>query len=514
MPLIGAIDSGTTSSRFMLFDTSNLSRPLHKSQHKHKTYYPRPGYVEHDAEEILANTAKCIDEVAKQMNQTGDNSPKVAAIGITNQRETTVLWDANTGKVLGRSLVWNDTRTKTLVEKLRETNPKETWDEVRKKSGLSLATYFSGIKLRWLLNKDRATKEALKEKRVMFGTIDSWLIWNLTGGVNGGAHVTDVTNASRTMLMNLQTLQWDKSLFDALGIPFEDGIQFPEIKSCAEVYGTLSSGPLKGVPIAGCAGDQQAALIGQRCFSSGETKCTYGTGCFMVMNTGDKLIHSTHGLLTTMAYQFGSNSKPQYALEGSVANAGSSIEWIKNNMQLISDVSEIEQLVNSVHDSGDVYFVPAFSGLFAPYWRADARGTIVGMTLFTEKAHIVRALLESICFQNEAVLSSMVKDSQIEVPMMKVDGGMTQNDTLMQIQSNIMNTRISRPHFMELTVAGASICAGLGVGLWKDVTELPKRGTFDVFEPSIETDKRKRMLEKWALAVEKSCGWEEDEDEE
>lgn len=504
MPLIGAIDAGTTSTRFMLFDKDNITSPVQISQIKHSTYYPQPGFVEHDANELFENTLKCIDEAVLGMS----NKEEIVCIGVTNQRETTVMWDSMTGEILGRSLVWNDVRTSHLVERLKKGNEVK-WEKVRQKCGLNLATYFSGVKIRWLIENDAMVQNAIKNDRAMFGTVDSWLIWKLTGGINGGVHVTDVTNASRTMLMNLETLQWDKFLFEALDIPYGKGIKFPEIKSSAEFYGTITVGSLKGVAISGCIGDQQAALVGQRCFNSGETKCTYGTGCFMVMNTGNNIVHSTHGLVTTVGYKFGEQDTC-YALEGSVANAGASIEWAKNNIGLIKKFNEIENLITSVEDSGDVYFVPAFSGLFAPHWRSDARGTIVGMTLYTKREHIIRALIESICYQNNDVLESMKKDANIDVKVMKVDGGITKNNAILQIQSDIFGTKILRPTFTELTALGAAISAGIGSKIWNNTQDIKIEDKVFEFDPKINAQKRESGLKKWHKAIEKSLSWTEE----
>lgn len=460
--------------------------------------------------EILANTRECIARGLDGLDteSTNGGGGGVIAVGITNQRETTVVWDSMTGEPLHRAIVWSDMRTSSVVEQIIRENGGGDKDFLREKCGLPVSTYFSGIKLRWLVDNVPQVRQAIERGTCMFGTVDSWLIWNLTGGVQGGIHVTDVTNASRTMLMDINTLQWDKDLMKHLGIP--EGILFPEIRSSAEVYGHISDGPGAGIAIAGCVGDQQSATIGQRCLRPGEAKNTYGTGCFLLVNTGEIPVQSKHGLLTTLCFQLGNDQKPVYALEGSIAVAGSGIEWLKDNLGIIQKASEAEPLAATVDNTEGVYFVPAFSGLFAPRWRTDARGTIVGMTQYTTKAHIVRAMLESVAFQTKEVIDAINKDSPVEVSLLKVDGGMSCNNLLMQIQSDILGGKVLRPQDMETTAKGAAICAAIGAGLWKpeDLYNANDHdGKYTEFDPSNEEDDREWRFARWKAAVDRSVGW-------
>jgi glycerol kinase len=430
-----------------------------------------------------------------------------------------VVWDSTTGEPLYNAIVWNDTRTAELVQQLcqqhQTTNQSPTDEQqqqykdssyfLQRYCGLPVSTYFSALKLKWLIENVDRVKEAVSNNRCMFGTIDSWLIWNMTGGIHGGKHVTDVTNASRTMLMNIHNLQWDDHLKSIFNI--KNGVILPEIKSSAEVYGHFTLDDKNKIPIAGCVGDQQGALIGQRCYQSGEAKNTYGTGCFVLMNTGDKPIFSSHGLLTTVGYQLGKDESAVYALEGSVAVAGSGVKWLKDNMGIISSLEESAQLASSVDNTGGVYFVPAFSGLFAPYWRSDARGTLVGMTNYTTRAHICRAMLEAVSHQTQEVLEAMQKDyTHTPLQLLKVDGGMSNNDVVMQSQADLLGVPIIRPHYIETTAIGAAICAALGSGVYSSTEQIPqmKQEETTVFKSEITEEERSRELARWDLAVSKS----------
>lgn len=471
----------------------------------HENHFPRSGWVEHDPMEILTNTRECI---ARGLE--GIDASVVAGVGITNQRETTVVWDSQTGQPLHRAIVWSDMRTSAVVDRIVRENGGDK-DFLRAKCGLPVSTYFSGIKLRWLVDNVPEVRDAIDRGTCMFGTVDSWLIWNLTGGVNGGKHVTDVTNASRTMLMDIHTLQWDRELMKCLGIP--DGIRFPEIRSCAEEYGRIADGPGAGLVIAGCVGDQQSATIGQRCFQPGEAKNTYGTGCFLLVNTGETSVQSKYGLLTTLCYQLGADQKPIYALEGSIAVAGSGIEWLKDNLGIIQSAADVEPIAATVNSTEGVYFVPAFSGLFAPRWRTDARGTIVGMTQYTTKAHIVRAMLESVAFQTREVIDAVNMDSPAEVKLLKVDGGMSRNNLLMQIQADILGTKVIRPEDMETTARGAALCAAVGAGIWKPEDLLRDVDSkYTEFNPCNAPGDRQYRFTRWKDAVDRSVGWEPDND--
>ncbi|MBO9638167.1 MAG: glycerol kinase GlpK [Siphonobacter aquaeclarae] len=494
---IGSIDQGTTSTRFIVFDQQG--QIISVAQKEHTQIYPQPGWVEHNPDEIWTNTQEVITEA---LAKGGLTTKDLAAVGITNQRETTVVWNKHTGKPYYNALVWQDTRTSSLVAELAAEGGA---DRFRPKTGLPLATYFSSLKAKWLL-KHIATleKDALKGE-VLFGTMDTYVLWQLTGGVHGGRHITDVTNASRTQLMNLSTLQWDGELLEAFGIPRNI---LPEIRSSSEVYGT-ATGVLEGVPVAGILGDQQAALVGQTCFEPGEAKNTYGTGCFMLLNTGTTINQSTHGLITTVAYQLG--DKPaHYALEGSVAIAGALVQWLRDNLGIIQKSSDIEELAATVEDNGGCYFVPAFSGLYAPYWRADARGVIAGLTRFVNKGHLGRAALEATAFQTLEVLEAMEKDAGIRLSELRVDGGMTVNELLMQFQADLLNVPVVRPKMIETTALGAAYAAGLAVGYWKDTDDLRRNwGIEKTWEPVMEKSVRNSLYRHWRKAVRRSFGWEE-----
>ncbi|MCP3974457.1 MAG: glycerol kinase GlpK [bacterium] len=489
---VGAIDQGTTSTRFAVIDRSGSI--VAKAQREHEQIYPQPGWVEHDAAEIWANTqAVVVDAMAG-----ADLAPSdLAAVGITNQRETAVLWDRATGDPVAPAIVWQDTRTSELVRDLGgEIGP----SRFQYKTGLPLATYFAGPKVRWMLDNDPDLARRARAGELAFGTIDSWLVWNLTG-----RHATDVTNASRTMLMDLETLQWDDELVDGIGIP--NALLGDIVPSVGNIG--RCTGVLEGVPLAGILGDQQAAMFGQAAFGPGEAKNTYGTGCFLLVNTGTRLVRSENGLLTTVAYQVGPG-KPRYALEGSVAIAGAGVQWLRDNLGMISDAADIEALARQVDDNGDVYFVPAFSGLFAPYWRDDARGVFAGLTRYANKGHIARAVLESTAYQTRDVLDAMRADAGIDLESLKVDGGMVLNELLMQFQADILDVPVIRPVVIETTVLGAAYAAGLAVGYWQNPDALRSNWAEDArFEPNMDSTERDRLYGSWQKAVSKSLDWVE-----
>lgn len=495
---IGAIDQGTTSSRFIVFDRTG--RIVSVAQKEHEQIYPKPGWVEHDPAEIWRRLEEVISEA---MAAKGLRPSDLAAIGITNQRETTVVWNKKTGQAVYNAIVWQDTR---VSETVAEFEAKGGQNRYRAKTGLPLATYFSGLKIRWILENVPGAREAAEAGDLLFGNIDTFVIWNLSGGVDGGVHVTDVTNASRTQLMNLATLQWDDEILADFGIPKK---MLPEIRSSAEVYAEAAFGPVKGVPIAGDLGDQQAALFGQACFKPGEAKNTYGTGCFMLMNTGEKAVPSKCGLLTTVGYKIG--DKPAvYALEGSIAITGALVQWLRDNLGIIEKSTDIEPLARTVNDNGGVYFVPAFSGLYAPYWKDSARGVIAGLTRFVNKGHIARAVLEATAFQVREVLDAMEQDSGIALDNLRTDGGMTVNHLLMQFQSNILNKPVVRPVVLETTALGAAYAAGLAVGFFKDTDELVANWAEDHrWNPSMDEEKRNNLYHFWKKAVTRTFDWTE-----
>ncbi len=497
---IAAIDQGTTSTRCILFDRD--ATIVASAQKEHRQIYPQAGWVEHDPLEIWERT----QEVIQQVIQTSRIQPsQIAAVGITNQRETTILWDANTGKPYYNALVWQDTRTKSICDELEKEGGQ---DRFRHQVGLPLATYFSAPKIKWLLDHlPNLRKEAI-QGNVLFGNIDTWLLWWLSGGPHKGVHVTDVTNASRTMLMNLKTLDWDDEILRIFDIPRNI---LPQIlpSSPVQPYAfTSKDGPFSAeIPLAGDVGDQQAALIGQTCFDIGEAKNTYGTGCFMLLNTGQKINQSQKGLLTTLAYQFG-NQAPNYALEGSVAITGALVQWLRDNLGLISNSQEIEALARTVENNGGIYFVPAFSGLFAPYWRADARGVIVGLTRYINKGHIARAALEATAFQTKEILEAMQQDSGVTLKSLKVDGGMVVNELLMQFQADILGVPVIRPMITETTALGAAFAAGLSVQFWHDLDELRKHWKVDkTWLPQMSVEERNQQYKNWLKAVERSFNW-------
>src|SRR5580658_7250354 len=489
---IGAIDQGTTSSRFIVFDRAGAIVAM--AQREHRQIYPHPGWVEHDPMDILGNTRAVIAEALRDANLTARD---LAAIGITNQRETTVLWDRATGAPVHNALVWQDTRVDPLVAEFARAGGQDCF---RAATGLPLASYFSALKLRWLLDNVPDARSRANAGDLAFGTIDAWLVWHLAG-----KHLTDVTNASRTQLMNLATLDWDPELLSAFGIPCA---VLPKIVASSAGLAT-ARGELDGVPIAGILGDQQAALVGQTCFAPGEAKNTYGTGCFLLLNTGERAVTSTHGLLTTVAYKFG--AKPAcYALEGSVAIAGALVQWLRDNLGLIANSVEIEKLARTASDNGGVYFVPAFSGLYAPHWKPDARGVIAGLTHFAHKGHLARAVLEATAFQTRDVLDAMEKDSRIRLEVLRVDGGMVENNLLMQFQADILNRPVVRPANKETTALGAAYAAGLAVGCFAGLEELRANWSVDrSWQPAMEDSKREELDRLWHRAVSKSFGWTE-----
>ena len=495
---VAAIDQGTTSTRCMIFDHSG--NVVAVEQKEHEQVFPRPGWVEHRPGEIWQRTQEVVQgALSKSLVRKED----IAAVGITNQRETTVVWDKRTGEPLYNAIVWQDTRTDQIVNELAKDGGQ---DRFRDKCGLPLATYFSGPKARWILDNVSGAREAAEAGNALFGNIDTFLTWWLTGGPDGGIHVTDVTNASRTMLMNLKTLDWDDDLLKAIGIPRQ---MLPEIRSSSEIYGNVKGGALDGIPVAGILGDQQAATMGQVCFGVGEAKNTYGTGCFMIYNTGAEVVPSKSGLLTTVCYKLG-DQPAVYALEGSIAVTASLVQWLRDNLGLIKSAPEIEDLARTVEDNGGIYFVPAFSGLFAPYWRSDARGAIVGMTRYINKGHLARAPLEATAYQTREVLDAMETDSGVQLKSLKVDGGMVANDLLMHFQADILNVPVVRPVITETTALGAAYPAGLAVGFWKDFDELRKNWKQDRnWQPAMQAELRDSLYAGWKKAVQRTLNWVE-----
>ncbi|KAG2218056.1 hypothetical protein INT45_007219 [Circinella minor] len=491
---IGAIDQGTTSTRFLIFDEKGNLITWH--QLEFEQHYPRPGWIEHDPQELLDVVTKCADEALRKFGMMGRDPNDIKAIGITNQRETALVWDRETGEPLYNAIVWGDTRTNNLVKRF-----KAKQIDVQSICGLPIHNYFSAVKWYWLMHKVKEVKEAVDNKHALFGTVDSWLIWNLTERV----HVTDVTNASRTMLMNLKTREWDKKLMEFFEIPEH---VLPKIVSSSEHYGDVKDGPLQGFPVMGCLGDQQAAFVGQRCFSVGEAKNTYGTGAFLLLNVGPEPVLSKNGLLTTVAYQLG-NEKPVYALEGSISVAGGAVTWLKNNFGIIKHSHDVDTLASKVQDTGGVVFVTAFSGLFAPYWRDDARGTLVGLTQYTNKCHIARAALEAACYSTRAILDSMKEDGNVELKVLKADGGMSNSDICMQTQANILGISVERPAMRETTALGAALVAGYAAGIWKSVEEIRNLQVEDatIFKPKLDEKERNSLFYMWEEAIQRSMGW-------
>jgi len=492
-----AIDQGTTSTRAIVFD--DRGRVVSSGQQEHRQHFPQPGWVEHDANEIWQNTRHVIGEALSDAHMTRHD---IAAVGITNQRETVIVWDRTTGEPIHHAIVWQDTRTQSAVDALAADGGIRRFAE---KTGLPLATYFSATKIAWILDHVDGARERAERGELAFGTPDSWVLWNLTGGVNGGVHATDVTNASRTLLMDLETLDWDDELCEAFRVP---RAMLPAIRSSSEVYGHAETHSLlRETPIAGILGDQQAATFGQAAFDAGESKNTYGTGNFLIVNTGTERVASENGLITTVAYQLGDDA-PRFALEGSVAVSGSLIQWLRDNLGIISTAPEVEELARSVDDNGDVYVVPAFAGLFAPYWRPDARGAIVGLTRFANKGHIARAALEAVAYQSLDVLNAANADAETPIAELRVDGGMVANELLLQFQADVLGIPVVRPAVTETTALGAAYAAGLAVGLWKDTDELRELWAEDRrWEPQIDEATRERGIRRWHQAVERTLDW-------
>ncbi len=497
---VGALDQGTTSNRFIIFDHSG--RIISIDQKEHEQIFPLPGWVEHNPIEIWQNAQDVIRGALAKAQLSGTD---LAAIGITNQRETTMLWDKNTGKPFYNAIVWQCTRTDKICTELTRDGGQ---DRFRNKTGLPVATYFSGPKIKWILDNIPEARAAADKGEALFGTMETWMIWNLTGGPDGGSHVTDVTNASRTLLMDLNTLEWDDTILQIMGIPRQI---LPAIVPSVDTrtWGTtLKDGPLNAqIPVCGALGDQQAALVGQTCFDPGEAKNTYGTGCFLLLNTGVTPTVSTHGLLTTLGYQI-NNQRPVYCLEGSIAIAGALVQWLRDNLGLIASASEIETLANTVQDNGGAYFVPAFSGLFAPYWRSDARGVIVGLTRYVNKGHIARAVLEAVAYQTFDIMDAMNKDSGVDLSALKVDGGMVANELLMQFQADVLNVPVIRPQIAETTALGAAYAAGLAVGFWSGLEALKQNWAVDkTWKPTMAAPTRENLLEQWQKAVDRTFNW-------
>jgi glycerol kinase len=500
---IGALDLGTTSNRFILFDRQG--RIVALDQKEHEQIFPRPGWVEHDPMEIWNNAG---DVIRGALAKAGVGGDRIAAVGITNQRETTLIWDKTTGRPFGNAVVWQCTRTDGLCRSLAADGGQ---DRFRDKTGLPIATYFSGPKASWILENNQAARRAAQTGTALFGTVETWIIWWLTGGPDGGSHVTDVSNASRTLLMNLHTLDWDAEILEILKLP---AAMLPRIVPSIDsrTWGTTRpDGPLgAAVPVCGALGDQQAALVGQTCFDIGEAKNTYGTGCFLLLNTGTQAVASKHGLVTTVGYQVRGQA-PVYCLEGSVAIAGALVQWLRDNIGIIKSASEIEALAASVEDNGGAYIVPAFSGLFAPYWRSDARGVLVGLTRYITKAHIARAVLEANAYQTLDVVEAMQKDSGVALNHLKVDGGMVANNLLMQFQADLLDVPVIRPKVTETTALGAAYAAGLACGFWSGLDDLRQNWAMDkTWQPDMDADTRRKGVAGWRKAVERTFGWAED----
>uniref|UniRef100_A0A673J4Y5 glycerol kinase n=1 Tax=Sinocyclocheilus rhinocerous TaxID=307959 RepID=A0A673J4Y5_9TELE len=505
-PLVAAIDQGTSSTRFLVFNAKTAELLSHH-QVEIKQSFPKEGWVEEDPKEILQSVYECMDRTCEKLTQLNIDISNIKAIGVTNQRETTLVWDKETGEPLYNAIVWLDLRTQSTVERLINKTPGKNKNHLKHKTGLPISTYFSAVKLRWLMDNVEKVHEAVLSHRAMFGTVDSWLIWCLTGGKKGGVHCTDVTNASRTMLFNIHTMDWDPELCKYFDIPMEI---LPKVRSSSEIYGLMKSGPLTGVPISGCLGDQSAALVGQMCFKDGQAKNTYGTGCFLLKNVGTKPVMSDHGLLTTVAYKLGRDKPACYALEGSVAIAGAVVRWLKDNLGIIQTSTELEKLAADVGTSYGCYFVPAFSGLYAPYWEPSARGIICGLTQFTNRSHLAFAALEAVCFQTREILDAMNQDSCIHLSQLQVDGGMTSNRLLMQLQADILCIPVVKPSMPETTALGAAMAAGAaeGVSVWslnpEDLTEV----TSEKFEPQINPEESELRYARWKKAVQRAMNWE------
>ncbi len=492
-----ALDQGTTSTRAIVFDRAG--EIVATSQREHEQILPRAGWVEHDATEIRDNTLWVLQHA---LDEAAIDVSDVAALGITNQRETVIVWDRATGEPIHNAIVWQDTRTQAKVDELARDGGTDRFAD---QTGLPLSTYSSASKIAWILDRVPGARERAGRGELLFGTPDTWLVWNLTGGTDGGAHVTDVTNASRTLLMDLRTLDWDDELCAVWDIP---RAMLPEVRSSSEIVGAIAGGlPAAGVPIAGILGDQQAATFGQTAFEAGESKNTYGTGNFLIVGTGTEIVRSRNGLITTVAYRV-ADEPARYALEGSIAVTGSLVQWLRDNLGLIAESSDVERLAATVEDNGGAYFVPAFSGLFAPYWRPDARGALVGLTRFVNKGHIARAALESTAFQTRDVIDAVVEDTATALPELRVDGGMTRNDTLMQFQADVLGVTVVRPRITETTALGAAFAAGLATGVWADLDELRALWQEDRrWTPAMDEDQRERRYRVWRKAVSKSLDW-------
>ncbi|KAF6130184.1 glycerol kinase 2 [Phyllostomus discolor] len=503
-PLVAAVVQATNSSRFLVFN-SKTAEPLTHHQVELTQEFPKEGWVEQDPKEIIQCTYECMERTCEKLNELNIDLSNIKAIGVCNQRETTLIWDKLTGEPLYNAVAWLDLRAQATVEKLSKQIPGNN-NFVKSKTGLPLSTYFSAVKLRWILDNVQAVQTAVEEGRGLFGTIDSWLIWNLTGGVNGGVHCTDVTNASRTMLFNIHSLEWDKELCDFFEIPMNI---LPKVCSSSEIYGKMKVGALEGIPISGCLGDQSAALVGQMCFQEGQAKNTYGTGCFLLCNTGRKCVFSDHGLLTTVAYKLGRNKPVCYALEGSVAIAGAVIRWLRDNLGIIETSEEIETLAKEAGTSYGCYFIPAFSGLYAPYWDPSARGIICGLTQFTNKSHIAFAALEAVCFQTREILDAMNRDCGIPLSHLQVDGKMTNNKILMQLQADILHIPVIKPTMPETTALGVAMAAGAaeGVDVWSLKPEDLSTVVMERIEPRVEAIESENRYATWKKATMKSKGW-------
>ncbi|XP_043100382.1 glycerol kinase isoform X3 [Puntigrus tetrazona] len=505
-PLVAAIDQGTSSTRFLVFNAKTAELLSHH-QVEIKQSFPKEGWVEEDPKEILQSVYECMDRTCEKLTQLNIDISNIKAIGVTNQRETTLVWDKETGEPLYNAIVWLDLRTQSTVERLINKTPGRNKNHLKHKTGLPISTYFSAVKLRWLMDNVEKVHEAVLSHRAMFGTVDSWLIWCLTGGKKGGVHCTDVTNASRTMLFNIHTMDWDPELCKYFDIPMEI---LPKVRSSSEIYGLMKSGPLTGIPISGCLGDQSAALVGQMCFKDGQAKNTYGTGCFLLKNVGTKPVMSDHGLLTTVAYKLGRDKPACYALEGSVAIAGAVVRWLKDNLGIIQTSTELEKLAAEVGTSYGCYFVPAFSGLYAPYWEPSARGIICGLTQFTNRSHLAFAALEAVCFQTREILDAMNQDSGIHLSQLQVDGGMTSNRLLMQLQADILCIPVVKPSMPETTALGAAMAAGAaeGVSVWSLNPEDLSEVTSEKYEPQINPEESELRYARWKKAVQRAMNWE------